>query len=175
MRIIAVVNQKGGCGKTTTAINLSACLALEGRRVLLIDLDPQAHATLGLNVQPETVERGMYEVLNSDIALDDILISHSPKLWLAPCNVTLSAIEQILAGAPDRERRLQEKLSSLRSPIDYGIIDCPADHHGGDQRPHGRARYYFGIYPALLKGQGHTGAVGPARAAAGEDNRRLGF
>lgn len=125
MRVMAVVNQKGGCGKTTTAINLSACLALEGRKTLLIDLDPQAHATLGLNVQPESVERGMYEVLSTDMPLEEVLVGHSPNLWLAPCNVTLSAVEQLLAGTPDRERRLKEKLRSLHTPFDYVVIDCP--------------------------------------------------
>jgi len=100
MRTVAIVNQKGGCGKTTTAINLSACLALEHRKVLLIDLDPQAHATLGFNVQPEGIEKGMYEVLSGHAELEDVLIGLSPNLSLAPSNVTLSAIEQILAGAP---------------------------------------------------------------------------
>jgi chromosome partitioning protein len=125
MRTIAIVNQKGGCGKTTTAINLSACLALEHRKVLLIDLDPQAHATLGLNVQPEGVVKGTYEVLSGDVPLDDVLISLSPSLWLAPSNVTLSAIEQLLAGTPDRERQLLNKMMALRTPFDYAIIDCP--------------------------------------------------
>ena len=125
MRTIAIVNQKGGCGKTTTAINLAACLALEHRKTLLIDLDPQAHATLGLNVQPEGVVKGMYEVLSGDVALDDVLISLSPSLWLAPSNVTLSAIEQLLAGTPDRERQLLNRLIALRTSFDYAIIDCP--------------------------------------------------
>jgi len=125
MRTIAIVNQKGGCGKTTTAINLAACLALEHRKTLLIDLDPQAHATLGLNVQPEGVVKGMYEVLSGDVALDDVLISLSPSLWLAPSNVTLSAIEQLLAGTADRERQLLNRLIALRTSFDYAIIDCP--------------------------------------------------
>jgi cellulose biosynthesis protein BcsQ len=125
MRTIAIANQKGGCGKTTTAINLSACLALEHRRVLLIDLDPQAHATLGLNVKPERVVRGMYEVLSGDVPLDDILVSLFPNLWLAPSDVTLSAIEQFLAGTPDREHQLLNKMRELRESFDYVIIDCP--------------------------------------------------
>lgn len=125
MRTIAIVNQKGGCGKTTTAINLSACLALEHRKILLIDLDPQAHSTLGLNVQPEGIEKGMYEVLSGHAALDDVLISLSPNLWLAPSNVTLSAIEQLLAGTQDRERQLLNKMIALRTSFDYAIIDCP--------------------------------------------------
>jgi len=125
MRTVAIVNQKGGCGKTTTAINLSACLALEHRKVLLIDLDPQAHATLGFNVQPEGIEKGMYEVLSGHAELEDVLIGLSPNLSLAPSNVTLSAIEQILAGAPDRERQLLNTINALKVAFDYAIIDCP--------------------------------------------------
>ncbi len=125
MRTVAIVNQKGGCGKTTTAINLSACLALEHRKVLLIDLDPQAHATLGLNVQPEGIEKGMYEVLSGHASLDDVIMSLSSNLWLAPSNVTLSAIEQILAGTQDRERQLLNKMIALKATFDYVIIDCP--------------------------------------------------
>jgi chromosome partitioning protein len=125
MKIIAIANQKGGCGKTTTAINLSACLALEHRRVLLIDLDPQAHSTLGFNVKPEKVAEGMYEVLIGDVPFDDILVSPLPNLWLAPTNITLSAIDQLLAGTPDRESQLRDKLNTLKTPFDYVIIDSP--------------------------------------------------
>ena len=125
MRVIAIVNQKGGCGKTTTAINLAACLAVHSRRVLLIDMDPQAHATLGLSVKPEEAERGMYEVLSGEAALDDVISQVLPNLRLAPSNITLSAIEQFLAGTPERERQLASRIAGLRERFDYVLIDCP--------------------------------------------------
>ena len=114
MRVIAIVNQKGGCGKTTTAINLAACLAAQSRKVLLIDLDPQAHATLGLSVKPEEAERGMYEVLSGEATLDEVIAQILPHLALAPSNIALSAIEQFLAGTPERERQLASRLAMLR-------------------------------------------------------------
>ncbi len=126
MRTIAIVNQKGGCGKTTTAINLSSCLALEGRRVLLVDLDPQAHSTLGLSVNPDSLDRSLFDVLSDQVQLDEILKETvSPNLCLAPCNVTLSAIEQVLSGLKDRESRLSRKILSLKRDFDYILIDCP--------------------------------------------------
>jgi len=125
MRVIAIVNQKGGCGKTTTAINLAACLAAQSRKVLLIDLDPQAHATLGLSVKPEEAERGMYEVLSGEATLDEVIAQILPNLALAPSNIALSAIEQFLAGTPERERQLASRLAMLQEPFDYVLIDCP--------------------------------------------------
>ncbi len=125
MRVIAIVNQKGGCGKTTTAINLAACLAAQSRKVLLIDLDPQAHATLGLSVKPEEAERGMYEVLSGEATLDEVIAQILPNLTLAPSNIALSAIEQFLAGTPERERQLASRLAVLQEPFDYVLIDCP--------------------------------------------------
>jgi len=125
MRVIAIVNQKGGCGKTTTAINLAACLAAQSRNVLLIDLDPQAHATLGLSIKPEEAERGMYEVLSGESTLDEVITQILPRLALAPANIALSAIEQFLAGTPERERQLAARIATLQEPFDYVLIDCP--------------------------------------------------
>jgi chromosome partitioning protein len=125
MRVMAIVNQKGGCGKTTTAINLAACLAAQSRNVLLIDLDPQAHATLGLSIKPEEAERGMYEVLIGEAPLDDVINQILPNLSLAPSNIALSAIEQFLAGTPERERQLAARIASLSERFDYVLIDCP--------------------------------------------------
>ena len=125
MRVIAIVNQKGGCGKTTTAINLAACLAAQSRNVLLIDLDPQAHATLGLSIKPEEAERGMYEVLSGEAMLDEVITRILPRLSLAPSNIALSAIEQFLAGTPERERQLAARIAALQEPFDYVLIDCP--------------------------------------------------
>jgi chromosome partitioning protein len=125
MRVMAIVNQKGGCGKTTTAINLAACLAAQSRNVLLIDLDPQAHATLGLSIKPEEAERGMYEVLVGEASLDEVISQVLPNLSLAPSNIALSAIEQFLAGTPERERQLAARLAALGDRFDYVLIDCP--------------------------------------------------
>ena len=131
MRVVSVANQKGGCGKTTTAINLSSSLALRGRRVLLIDLDPQAHATIGLNVQPSDLERSVHHVLTrrgdngGGVSLEDIKIPIKEGFDLAPSSVVLSAFEQELSGVQGREHRLHEAITSLRTPYDYVLIDCP--------------------------------------------------
>ncbi len=126
MRILSVVNQKGGCGKTTISINLAAALAKRKKDVLLIDMDPQGHASLGLNIDPEDYERSTYEVLMlSDVELDQIAIPVIEHLDVCPGSVVLAAVEQQLADRPGREKRLLAKLQSLRRPYDYVIIDCP--------------------------------------------------
>ncbi|MGD9022484.1 MAG: ParA family protein [Deltaproteobacteria bacterium] len=129
MRIIASANQKGGCGKTTTAINLSYFLAKKGEKVLLIDFDPQAHATMGLNIKPADLEMSMYDVIrpsqNGSVAMDDILIPIRENLDLAPSNASLSAIEQELTRLMGRESRLFQAVEALRRTYDYVIIDCP--------------------------------------------------
>lgn len=130
MQIIAIANQKGGCGKTTTAINLSACLAELNRSVLLIDLDPQGHATLGLNIKPEDLDKTMYNVLTPvaerKTRLDEVIIPISNNLDLAPANILLSAIEQELSGRPERQAKLFQAISIMvnKKSYDYIIIDC---------------------------------------------------
>ena len=125
MRTIAISNQKGGCGKTTTAINMSACLALKNRTVLLIDLDPQAHATMGVGIGVEDVRRSMFEVLTEEVNLKDVLRQVAPRFEIAPATVMLSAFEQKLAGVPGREEHLMNALHRLETSYDYVIVDCP--------------------------------------------------
>jgi chromosome partitioning protein len=126
MRVISIANQKGGCGKTTTAVNVAACLAAKGRRTLLIDFDPQGHATLALGVEHEGLNGSMYEVLAQTRSLDSVIRRVGENLDLAPAEVRLSAIEQHLAGVEGREHRLSEAICSLSSQrYQYVIIDCP--------------------------------------------------
>lgn len=129
MRIIAVANQKGGCGKTTTAISLSSSLALRGQKVLLIDCDPQAHATIGLNVSPSDLEQSLYHVLtpkgNNGLGIEDVVQYVKENFDLAPSSVILSALEQDLSGTDGRESRLHQAIEALQVPYDYVLIDCP--------------------------------------------------
>ncbi len=129
MRTIAIINQKGGCGKTTTAINLSAVLAQKGYRTLLVDVDPQGHCALGLAVPDQQLERTIADVmrcgLDGSIAFSDITWQIAQNLDLAPASMSLAGIEQELAGAADRDRRLLQVLSLVSDRYDYCIIDCP--------------------------------------------------
>ncbi len=129
MRIIAVANQKGGCGKTTTAINLSSALVSKGQKILLIDCDPQAHATMGLNVKPSDLESSMYNVItpkeNERLSLSDVMVPIKDRFDLAPSSVILSAVEQELSGVEGREEMLTKALQSVNGTYDYIIIDCP--------------------------------------------------
>lgn len=128
MRIIAIANQKGGCGKTTTAINLSASLAFLGKKTLLVDLDPQGHSTLGLGYNVENFNRSLYDVLSpheNQISLEEVILQINSNHHLVPSHVILSAIEQQLAGVYGREEKLMEKLRTVQSHYDFVIIDCP--------------------------------------------------
>jgi len=128
VRVIAVANQKGGCGKTTTAINLTASLAFLHKKVLLIDLDPQGHSTCGLGIQAEGLAKTAYDLFHRNghqTSISDIVVSVEQDLHLIPSHVVLSAAEQELAGADGRERRLIEQLDQLPQPYDYVVIDCP--------------------------------------------------
>jgi len=126
LRTIAITNQKGGCGKTTTSVNLAAALALKGYRTLLIDLDPQGHATLGFGILPENRKQTIYDVIvNPKVPLQRALVqSNIPKLILAPSNVLLSGAESALLQMKDREFVLMQRLEPYERYFDYCIIDC---------------------------------------------------
>jgi chromosome partitioning protein len=125
MRSIAIINQKGGVGKTTTAVNLSAALAEQGRRVCLIDLDPQAHASLHLGVALGEDRDSVYQVLTGDTRLADVRVAIEENLWLIPSQLDLAAAEMELAGEVGREVILRDKMALDDGDYDYLIIDCP--------------------------------------------------
>ena len=125
-RVIAIGNQKGGVGKTTTAINISACLADIGRKTLLIDTDAQANATSGLGVDPRQISRSIYHVLMDGAAVSDVIIPTDLKLLsLLPANFDLMGAEVEMVSLIARESRLRSALKSIRDQYDYIIIDCP--------------------------------------------------
>jgi chromosome partitioning protein len=126
VRTIAITNLKGGCGKTTTSVNLAAALALKGYRMLLIDLDPQGHATLGFGVIPENQKHTVYDlIVNPKVGLPKILVeTNTPKLMLAPSNVLLSGAEAALIGMENREHVLLHRLQGYERYFDYCLIDC---------------------------------------------------
>lgn len=125
MHIIAIVNQKGGCGKTTTAINLAASLGRKGHRTLLVDADPQGHASLGLGGRRQD-EPGLYEIFALDFPLADTIIPHIAEgVDIIPATISLAAVDYVLANMPQRERQLSNYLHSVASIYDYVIIDCP--------------------------------------------------
>lgn len=130
MKTIAVVNQKGGCGKTTVSINLSSAMAEAGQKVLLVDMDPQSHCAVGLAVPEEQIEQSIYDVLisrsrNEPMKMTEILWQISDRLELAPASIDLSAFEQQMTGISERELCLKEALHEIRNDYDYAIIDCP--------------------------------------------------
>lgn len=130
MRTIAVVNQKGGCGKTTVSINLANALAETGQRTLLVDMDPQSHCAVGLAVPEEQVEQSIYDVLISSesrepVRLVDILWQINERLELAPSNIDLSAFEQQMAGIAGRECCLKDAIEEVDGEFDFVVIDCP--------------------------------------------------
>ena len=125
MKIIAIANQKGGCGKTTTAINLAACLGKKERRVLLIDLDPQGHSSLGFGVYDEHA-RDLYDVFTGEVKLEEIILPGVfPGVDVVPATMTLAAAEHLPVSRDERDRLLEKHLKPLRKRYDYAVIDCP--------------------------------------------------
>ncbi len=125
-RVIAVVNQKGGVGKTTTAINLSASLAAGGKRVLLVDFDPQGNASSGVGYPRSRVELSIYDALLGDVLFADVIRpTEIRQLFLAPATDDLAAAEIELIGTDARELRLRSLLAAVKQDYDYVIIDCP--------------------------------------------------
>lgn len=125
-RIIVVANQKGGVGKTTTAINLSACIADAGKKVLAVDMDPQGNMSSGLGVEKENVENTAYELLLGEVDVKDCLEETLiDNLDLISSNINLAAVEIELTGVEEKEFILQKALKKIRKKYDYVIIDCP--------------------------------------------------
>lgn len=124
-KIIAVANQKGGVGKTTTSITLSTMLAMKGKNVMLIDADPQGNATSGVGIDKK-MEKSVYEVLVDEVSINDTLLDTKVKnLKVCPSNINLAGAEVELVSMMSREQRLKEKLEEVKEKYDYIIIDCP--------------------------------------------------
>ena len=125
-RVIAVANQKGGVGKTTTAINLSACLAEKGQKVISIDMDPQGNMTSGLGIDKDEVEKNIYDLMIGDAEVNDVLQKEAiENLDVIPTSIDLSAAEIELIGVEDKEFIIRNAIQSIRDNYDYVIIDCP--------------------------------------------------
>ncbi|MFZ5823770.1 MAG: ParA family protein [Bacillota bacterium] len=125
-RIIAVANQKGGVGKTTTAVNLSACLAELGMRVLLVDIDPQGNATSGLGIDRKTVRASVYDVLLDEMSpLEAMIEAKVPGLAVVPATIDLAGAEIELVPRISRENRLKKALHPFRDQFDFILMDCP--------------------------------------------------
>jgi len=124
LRTIAVLNQKGGVGKTTSAVNTAAALAAAGRRVVVIDFDPQAHMTIHLGVEPTAVQAGAYEVLTESAGFESSLMLVRPNLWLLAANINLVGAETELVNVVGREIILREAMQGCRDKFDFCLIDC---------------------------------------------------
>lgn len=126
VKVIAIANQKGGVGKTTTAVNLAACLAQKGRRVLMIDSDPQGNATSGLGFDKRDIKKCIYDSLINDVMMKDIVLeSDYENLDIVPATIQLAGAEIELVSLMNREGRLKRALERVKYDYDYVLIDCP--------------------------------------------------
>jgi len=125
-RIIAIANQKGGVGKTTTAINLSACLAAKGKKILAIDMDPQGNMSSGLGVDKNGLELSVYDIIIGESHIKNVIIKDAlENLDILPTNIDLSAAEIELIGVDDKEYLIRNEVYKIRDEYDYIVIDCP--------------------------------------------------
>lgn len=125
-KVIAVANQKGGVGKTTTAVNLSSCVAFRGKKVLLIDLDPQGNATTGLGVNKNKLDLSSYDVLINDTEIESVKVDTKQEtLKLCPSSIKLAGAEVELVSAISRENKLKDAVENIKDKYDYIFVDCP--------------------------------------------------
>ncbi len=125
-KVIAVANQKGGVGKTTTAVNLGACLAQQGKKTIIIDHDPQGNSTSGIGLKKSDIKKCIYDVLINEIPSEEVLIeTQVPNLAIIPATIRLAGAEAELVGMMARDQRLKRSIEPIRSKFDYILIDCP--------------------------------------------------
>lgn len=125
-KIIAIANQKGGVGKTTTAVNLSACLGKAGKKTLIIDIDPQGNTTSGLGIDPKSLDFSIYDCLINETPLKDVILKTDfENLWIVPSNINLAGAELELVMKEKREFLLKEALDEIKVFYDFILIDCP--------------------------------------------------